>query len=299
MESSIRGRSFPRMDYKEKNHTDVISNLLACTACGSPLGQSEVTWVCDNCGKKFLQVAGVFLTDEVVPPSFFDTEHENMIEGKKDQGTLDVFYTAQCQHLRELAATRSPGLIVDIGCGPTLPYVPPEGWGVVGVDPSLQSICKNDLANLKLQAKAQSMPIRSGSVDIVVCFYSIHHMTVRSAAQNRASVQAALKEMRRVLKPNGLLVVFEVNPRQPFLWIQQKFWGLAKSLLGRRLDAYFWGKQEFPGLVRESLGEVRIELKEFVAPAGAKFPPVINLPWLRIPRSLYPFSVSAYTIHAA
>lgn len=287
------------MSNKEKNPTNGINNLLACVACSSSLTQSDAAWVCDKCGKKFSQVAGVFLTDEVVPPSFFDTEHENMLEGKKDQGTLDVFYSAQCQHLLELAATRSPGLIVDIGCGPTLPYIPPEGWSVVGVDPSLQSICKNELASLKLQAKAQSMPIQSGAVDIVVCFYSIHHMTVRSVAQNRASVKAALKEMRRVLKPDGLLVVFEVNPRQPFLWIQQKFWGLAKSLLGHRLDAYFWGKQEFPALARESLGEVRVETREFVAPSGVKFPPVINLPWLRIPRNLYPFSVSAYTIYAA
>lgn len=287
------------MNHKEKNNLDDVNNLLACTACGSSLSHSNASWACGGCGQEFSQVAGVFLTDEVVPPSFFDIEHENMLEGKKDQGTLDVFYSDQCRHLLQLAATRPPGLIMDIGCGPTLPYIPPEGWGVVGVDPSLQSICKNDLVHLKLQAKAQRMPIRSGSIDIVVCFYSIHHMTVRSPAQNRTSVQAALKEMRRVLKPSGLLVVFEVHPRQPFLWIQQKFWGLAKWLLERRLDAYFWGRQEFPDLVRESLGDVRIESKEFVAPVGAKFPPVINLPWLRIPRSLYPFSVSAYTIHAA
>lgn len=286
----------PSRNFKSVSTTDI----LACVECRGMLSNEKDGYrYCDKCRKPYPLRMGVFVTDPNEEFSFFDTEHENMLEGKKDQGTLDVFYSDQCRHLLQLAAARPPGLIMDIGCGPTLPYVPPEGWGVVGVDPSLQSICKNDLASLKLQAKAQSMPIRSGSIDIVVCFYSIHHMTVRSPAQNRASVRAALKEMRRVLKPSGLLVVFEVNPRQPFLWIQQKFWGLAKWLLGRRLDAYFWGRQEFPDLVRESLGDVRIESKEFVAPAGAKFPPVINLPWLRIPRSLYPFSVSAYTIHAA
>lgn len=287
------------MSNKENNHFDAINSRLACTDCGSSLSRSDAAWTCSGCGKTFSQVAGVFLTDEVVSPSFFDIEHENMLEGKKDQGTLDVFYDAQCRYLLDLAAMRPSGLIVDIGCGPTLPYVPPKEWGVVGIDPSLRSICKNELVSLRLQAKAQCMPIQSGSIDIVVCFYSIHHMTVRSVTQNRASVKTALKEMQRVLKPDGLLVIFEVNPRQPFLWIQQKFWGLAKSLLGHRLDAYFWGKQEFPELVRESLGEVQVETREFVAPSGARFPPVINLPWLRIPRSLYPFSVSAYTICAA
>jgi SAM-dependent methyltransferase len=226
--------------------------------------------------------------------TFFDSEHENMRAGQADWGTSEVFYRRQ---VNTLLSTISSGMkIVDLGCGPALPYSPPEGSYVVGVDPSLLSLRKNKDVNLRIQATAQRLPIRTGVADVVVCFYSIHHMTGQRIADNERFVRGAVREMKRILKDEGALLIFEVNPIPLARLMQKGFWNLGKRMLRRNLDAYFWGVAELPGVIRSEWPDSQVSRQEYESPPFTMFPPVISFPWLRMPRALYPFSISGFRV---
>jgi ubiquinone/menaquinone biosynthesis C-methylase UbiE len=53
-----------------------------------------------------------------------------------------------------------------------------------------------------VQADCASLPLESGSVDVVVCFETIEHHDQH---------EAMLREIRRVLRPGGLLVISSPN----------------------------------------------------------------------------------------
>ncbi len=103
-----------------------------------------------------------------------------------------------------LAAGVAGGRVLDLGCG-TGRNLPLFGSGVrpIGVDPCLQTLQK---ARRRapgvplLQARAEALPFRDGSFDVVVSglvFCSV------------ADVPRGLDEVRRVLKPGGVLRMLE------------------------------------------------------------------------------------------
>lgn len=60
------------------------------------------------------------------------------------------------------------------------------------------------------QAPISRLPLSDGSVDLVFCHQTLHHLI----DQNRA-----IREWRRVLKPNGLLLVAESTRAYIHSWI--------------------------------------------------------------------------------
>ena len=74
---------------------------------------------------------------------------------------------------------------------------------IIGIDPSLGmiNIAKKKIQNVNfLEAKAQKIPLKIKSVDILSIAYGIRNVSAR---------KTALREFVRVLKPNGLLVILE------------------------------------------------------------------------------------------
>lgn len=206
--------------------------------------------VCSSCPRTLRIVDDILVTSDEGEPvtSFFDAEHPNMQLGQADRGTAEIFYRQQVEMLDRIN-TRA-ACIVDIGCGPALPYQPPEKSYVIGVDPSFHSLRKNGQVALRIQGSAQALPIASGVADVVVCFYSVHHMTGRKIAENESLVRGAIREIRRILAPDGVLLIFEVNPIGLVRSVQKAFWNLAKTALKHNLDAYFWDSNELPMIIR-------------------------------------------------
>jgi SAM-dependent methyltransferase len=92
-------------------------------------------------------------------------------------------------------------IMVEIGCGPLgfLPFI--KGRLKVGLDPIVHNLWKKVADVDYMRAIGEFLPIRSESVDVVICYNVIDHCM---------DPCRVLKEINRILRPRGLLL-FEVN----------------------------------------------------------------------------------------
>ncbi|WP_287497356.1 class I SAM-dependent methyltransferase [Pandoraea sp. CB10b_02] len=118
---------------------------------------------------------------------------------------------ADLEQLAALAQTRPAAQLLDLGCGAghvsffAAPHVArvvaydlsPDMLGVVA-----DEAARRGLANIVTQqGAAESLPFEDASFDLVFSRYSAHHW---------ADVGAALREMRRVLRPGGRVAICDV-----------------------------------------------------------------------------------------
>lgn len=149
---------------------------------------------------------------------------------------------------------RSGEAVLDVGCGTgallaalaeTFP-----GTRRVGVDPSPEML---GVARARLQSsaalcqgRAEDLPFRDGAFDLVVSTSVLHHL---------AEPDTALREMRRVLKPQGRLVITD--------WCHDylacRLYGVFAKLV-RRAPIRIYGSEEFRALLgRAGLAAIRVE----------------------------------------
>lgn len=210
--------------------------------------------------------------------AYADTRYRTMQAVQTQEGIKALCYDQQARLVESLI---EPGMtVLDVGCGPSLPYHAPYAY-VLGLDPSAASLAANTDVDERIVGTATRIPLPDASVDLVVAFYALHHITAPTIWQSRLMRIWALSEMRRVLRPGGTLLVFEM---QPYGWaarLQGVLWPLVRQLLGARLDTYFWVPAEMPA-------------QTFACSPWATFAPVFTLPWLKLPRLLYPFDAVCY-----
>ena len=98
-----------------------------------------------------------------------------------------------------------PGdLLLDVGCGPGTfsPRLRTRGVTIVALDASLGMVkevqAQGEAAQLPAQADAQALPIASASCNRVMANHMLYHVPDQLAA---------LREMRRVVKPGGRVLI--------------------------------------------------------------------------------------------
>lgn len=147
--------------------------------------------------------------------------------------------------LARLRAT--PGQrVLDLGCGPAdgAARLAADGAVAIGLDYSEGMLAKARLEprvrGRLVRGDANRLPFRSGAFDKLVCTNSFHHYPDH---------RAALAEMRRVLKPGGLLVL--VDPRR-----DQLFGRMAIDFFERRVfgleEVRIYSLEEWRELLREA-----------------------------------------------
>lgn len=106
-----------------------------------------------------------------------------------------------------LAAARGTVLEIGIGSGLNLPFYGPAVERLIGIDPSPALLARSRQRAKKaghpvmlLQASAEAMPLDAHSIDTAVMTWTL------CSIPNPA---AALAELRRVLRPDGLLLFVE------------------------------------------------------------------------------------------
>ena len=225
-------------------------------------------------------------------PSFFDARHEVMTAQSSLEGVRCLCYERQSVVVEQILA---PGQIVlDVGCGPILPYEKPPETFVIGLEASYASIQANRDVDMRVYGSALEIPLSDGAVDVALAFYAVHHMTGQTFDENITSLQRALRELGRVVKPGGQLLVFEVSPWAPAWLAERLLWNTARKVLGSKLDMCFYPADVYVEVGRQALPHAALSIEPFNTSMLSTFPPAFSLPWLPIPRFLYPFDVNLY-----
>ncbi len=271
-----------------------IENLLACPNSYLPVRVVGERIICDGSSFEGRLKDGVAIMMKSAPTSYFDDKYEVMRNGH--QGESQAWSFGYKHQIRLFESSLKPGAtILDVGCGPTLLYQPPQSGTVIGLEPSFYSIRANKQVTVRLQASATEIPLANHSVDCVVCFYSIHHMVGTSISETRGNVHRAFKEFGRVLRPGGELFIFEMTPMYLFALFQNLLWNQVRSGIPNALDMYFWPGSDLRNAAEQFLPiGSSFELVVFRNSAFATFPPIFSLPWLKIPRFLYPLTPKLY-----
>lgn len=271
----------------------LVEKYLACPRCHRAVTVRADVIACTSCqftGRLKEKVA-VVTQDNTL--SFFDDKFAVMESAQLSRGGAWALCVERQAALLEKHL--APGqIILDVGCGPRLPYAPPKDSFVIGLEPSFPSVRANRQVNLRVCGTATEMPLPSRSVDIAVAFYSIHHMVGQTTSDNQAIVAKAFAELNRVLKPGGSLFVFEMTPYRPVYGLQRFAWNFAKRLLGGRLDMYFRSAESMAAFGRSAMSGAHLEEIDFSCAAFETFPPFFSVPWFRIPKILYPLDARLY-----
>ena len=119
----------------------------------------------------------------------------------------DPFLTEQLWHHLN---PKKDGIYLDIGCG-TGNYtnkLQQKGFRFIGIDPSKKMLEKAKIKNKDIEWKigsAEHIGLPKNFVDGIIGSLTIHHWT---------DLKRGFLELKRVLKPNGNIVIFTSTPEQ-------------------------------------------------------------------------------------
>jgi SAM-dependent methyltransferase len=168
------------------------------------------------------------VAEEYVARIFGELEHKPL-----DRELLDRF----AERVRPI------GPACDVGCGPghVARYLQGRGVSVLGVDlsPAMVEAARRLNPGIAFaQADMRSLGIADEALGGIVALYSIIHIP-------RPEVVASLAEMRRVLRPGGMLLLsFHIGDEALHL---DEWWGRRVSV-----DFFFFRPGEMTGFLKEA-----------------------------------------------
>lgn len=272
-------------------HSNNLRNhLLACPNCKSLISLDFLE--CIKCQRKLTAIKDALSSFEALTSSYFDDKHEVMTETTNDSGTFDIFYKEQIKFFEKNVPRGAT--VLDVGCGPAVPYKRSVDWFLIGVEPSLDSILSNSSLDLKLHSTSEAIPVSDRAVDVIVCFYSIHHMTGSKLEDNHIIVRNTFLEFQRIIRHGGQLFIFDISPIFPFDILEKRMWSIARKMLGQKLDMFFWKDAWLRNLGREIFPDATLKVQSYSGKLLTTFSPIFYLPKLRMPRVMYPFAINLY-----
>jgi ubiquinone/menaquinone biosynthesis C-methylase UbiE len=149
----------------------------------------------------------------------YDKSFGTVVQSSIDfSGLPHSFFTAaKADALRGLIATRLHGCpdlhMLDVGCGvgELHPFVQGMFGRVCGADVSTASIDQARLRNPEVEYRAyagETLPYDDAAFDLSIAICVLHHVPPPQRA-------GFLREMRRVVRPGGLVCLIEHNPLNP------------------------------------------------------------------------------------
>jgi SAM-dependent methyltransferase len=123
--------------------------------------------------------------------------------------------------------------VLDVGCGHAewLSSEMAKTQLAVGVDPDLQALVRSGSLSHRVVAMAEGLPFAPGTFDVVVSAFVFEHLE---------EPLAAVREMRRVLRPTGRLIFLTPNAWNYNVWLIRLVPNRLHGLFTRRL----YGRQD-------------------------------------------------------
>jgi SAM-dependent methyltransferase len=265
-----------------------VATRLSCPRCYDALSVRSNAAQCGLCGVVATIAGDVVSFEASVTEAYFDERVEEL--NTTTTANWSFSYAQQVSILSPyLDRART---VIDIGCGSRLPYLPRPDTFVIGVDLSVDALRSNRRLDLRVHGSAARLPVRSASIDLVVCFYSLHHMIGATVPETRGNVIECLRECARVLAPGGTLFIVENNPRGLFREAQRWGWAAAKIVLRRHLDMFFWSQRELDRLLVTATGRRATEVVTFDTHPLTVISPLFAVPQLKVFRFMHPLNCS-------
>jgi SAM-dependent methyltransferase len=192
----------------------------------------------------------------------FDRQAANLAE---DTLALEA---SRARRLVHFANIPHGARVLDVGCGAgsALAHIVRQGAWAVGVDLSSAMLARaSGTRAAAIQAAAERLPFRDAAFDMVLCRETLHHVP---------APDAAVWEMRRVLRPGGAVVLEDVLTHvQPAIAAQHNDLERLRDPAHER----FLSVSSLAGLVEEAGFEIEAvevveherELEEWLAGAEA------------------------------
>lgn len=109
-------------------------------------------------------------------------------------------------------------------------------FGLYLLDESKRMMKGSSFSRNKVLGKACSLPFDPAFFDLVICVDALHHFEKK---------KESLREMDRVLRPGGDIIILEFDPKSPLTWfilIGERVFGEPSSFYGpERLKEFFPG----------------------------------------------------------
>jgi SAM-dependent methyltransferase len=119
------------------------------------------------------------------------------------------------KRVRYMVANCPPGRALDVGCGTGVlaGRLTRSGFSVTGLDPSqgmLDVMGRSEPGVEGVRGEGPDLPFEDETFHMVITVAALHHVAEPDA------VRATLMEMVRVTRPDGRIVVWDHNPRNPY-----------------------------------------------------------------------------------
>ncbi|MEM3449436.1 MAG: methyltransferase domain-containing protein [Candidatus Methanomethyliaceae archaeon] len=129
----------------------------------------------------------------------------------------EIYDRLRVKCIRELAMPYSEPILI-VGCGSQHDFdILPKTLKIIAFDISLNALLKAPRDRLVFVGNALKIPIESEKFNLIICSEVLEHIP---------DIRSAVRELRRVIKPGGILIVSSPNWHSWFglaRWIGEKF----------------------------------------------------------------------------
>lgn len=193
---------------------------LACPACKSSIGDDASSLRCAGCRMKYSVIDGI---PSFAPIAQYWEDHGFTASGRTFNtpviGSL-ALRLARRGFLRDIGLRLPRGSrVMELGCGGGSRFLA-EQYDMLGADISIHSAMgAAAVYGSAIHTTAARLPLAAGSADGIVSICFMEHL-------GDDVVASALAEMRRVLRPGGVMIhYFDLDAEGPFhRWAKNQSW---------------------------------------------------------------------------